>query len=278
MASRGNDEILFEVDKDGLATMTLNRPRALNAFVPTMARQFVEALEKCRAPEVRAVLLTGAGRAFCAGADVSDKPGTPRPTEVDAQEYTIAERLSGRGTVYGSFDPHAAPRLFSHLYKPVIAAINGDAVGAGLDIALRCDVRLASDKARMGAVYIRRGTFASGGACFYLPRVVGLGRALELLLTGDIIDAQEAYRIGLVHHVYPPDQLLPAARELAGRLARGPWSTLLYKKMAFMFQDIDVTRALELTRMSSLTAHPTQDALEGRRAFREKREPVFKGK
>ncbi len=275
--SSGN-EVLFEVDKDGLATITLNRPQALNAFTPTMHMQFVEAIERSRQPEVRAVLITGAGRAFCAGADVSDKPNTPRPTEVDAREFTIAERLSGKGGVYGKFDPHAVPRLFQRVNKPVIAAINGAAVGAGLDVACRCDIRLASDKAKVGAVYVRRGTFASGGACYYLPKIVGLGRALELLLTGDIIDAQEAYRIGLVHHIYPQEQLLPAARELGSRLARGPWSTFFFKKMPYIFQDMDVTRALEITRMGSLTSHPTEDALEGRRAFREKREPVFKGK
>jgi len=271
-------EIIYEVDDQGVAVITLNRPQALNAFVPSMAREFLDALERCGAPEVRAVVVTGAGRAFCAGADVSDRPGTPRPTEVDAREFTIAERLSGKGTVYGSFDPHAAPRLFAHLFKPVIAAVNGPAVGAGLDIACRCDLRLASERATFGAVYIKRGTFASGGACYYLPRIVGLGRALELLLTGDIIDAQEAYRIGLVHHVYPHDQLLPVALELAHRLARGPWSTRLYKQMAHYFQDMDVARALELTRMSSIITHATEDALEGRRAFREKREPVFKGR
>ncbi len=278
MTEQTYQEMLYEV-KDGVCLITLNRPRALNAFNLQLFGELSAAIDRVRtSDDVRCLVITGNGRAFCSGADVSDRAGTPRPTEADAKEFTIHERISGKGVVYGTADPQGYIKALARLWKPVIAAVNGPAVGAGMGLALNCDIRLASDKAIFGEAYIRRGTFASGGDCWYLPRVIGLPRALELLMTGDIIDAQEAYRVGVVNHVYAHDDLMPKAMEMAHRLAKGPWSTRLFKQMTYYFMDMDLDRALELTRMSSIISHASQDALEGRRAFREKREPVFKGK
>jgi 2-(1,2-epoxy-1,2-dihydrophenyl)acetyl-CoA isomerase len=171
------------------------------------------------------------------------------------------------------------PRLLAQMDKPYIAAVNGPAVGAGMDMASLADIRFASQAARFGMTYVRMGIIPGDGGCWLLPRIVGMAKALELIWTGEIIDAEEALRIGYVSKVLPPDELMPYTLEFARKLARGPAVAIqLSKRLAYrgMFTDLD--EALEAAQAAMLIAQMTEDAREGPRAFLEKREPQFKGR
>ncbi len=267
------EQILYD-KAEGVATITLNRPERMNAFTPTMIREWAQALEDARTDrDVSAVIVTGAGRGFCAGADLrggSDLTAGAR----DDEPITAAGRRNWlRDGV------HNVPRQVALLDKPYIAAVNGAAVGAGMDMCSMADIRIASEQARFAMTYVKIGLVPGDGGCYYLPRIVGLAKALELIWTGDFIDAQEAFRIGYVTKVVPPDDLLPTARELAERIARGPAVAIqLAKRLAYRSQTSDVHEALEAASHSMGIVQATEDAREGPRAFAEKREPQFKGR
>jgi enoyl-CoA hydratase/carnithine racemase len=205
-----SDEVLFEV-ADHVATITLNRPEKLNAATFEMGEQlqaaFVRAGEE---DDVRCVVLTGAGKGFCAGDDVEAAWGDPRMAE------TMAE-LAGP-------NPPLTPeiRVILDCPKPTIAAVNGVAVGIGMDLALACDLRLASEKAKFGQLFVKMGLTADVSGLWRLPQLIGAQAAAELLLTGDVFDAARALELGLVSRVVPVDEIVPAAVELAGRIAANP--------------------------------------------------------
>ena len=249
---------------DAIATLTLNRPEARNALDLVMRRELVAALDELEAdPAVRVVVLTGAGGHFCAGGDVK----TMRA------RHTAAE---GRGRV------ELLNRLVLRLVdfpRPTIAMVDGYAVGAGSNLALCCDLVVASDRARFGEVFCAIGLAVDGGGTWLLPRVVGMARARELIFTGDVIDAAEAARIGLVNRVVPAAELEAVTRALARKIAANPPLALrLDKHMLNRAAASDLAGALDLEAYSQGLAIVSEDHAEGVAAFFEKRPPRFTGR
>jgi 2-(1,2-epoxy-1,2-dihydrophenyl)acetyl-CoA isomerase len=251
---------------DGVRTLTLNRPDRLNAVNGALATALADAVRDAGADDaVRVLVITGAGRAFCSGLDLSAPPEIPTSTR--------AERL----------DPYAwVGRWVQSVVsceKPVIAAVNGPAAGAGFGLALACDLRLVAASAKMTAGYVRRGLSPDAGVSYFLPRHVGLARAADILLTGRDVDAVEAERIGLATLVIPDAELAAGVAAYAARLATGaPIAHALTKRLlvATFDQPLDVTLREELAYIK--TCFATEDVGEAMRAFREKRGPVFRGK
>ena len=265
------EEILYET-ADGVATITLNRPEKLNAFTSRMLEEWEAAIERARDDDdVRAVVITGSGRGFCAGMDVRQEAsgdGVLRSESGPAQR-----RNSLRYSV------HRVPRALHLLDKPYIAAVNGAAVGAGMDMASMADIRFAADTARFGMAYVRMGIIPGDGGCYFLPRLVGLQKALELIWTGQLFDAQEALRIGYVLRVYASDALLAETQAFARQLAEGPAVAIqLAKRLVYRSLETDLDHALDLAQSSMVIAQATEDAREGPRAFVEKRTPRFQGR
>jgi enoyl-CoA hydratase/carnithine racemase len=256
---------------EGVATITLNRPDRLNAVDARMIEELLAAVDRADADDaVRVVIVTGAGRAFCAGADLGEGGGTfgPRPGCSEIPE----EHRDGGGRV--------TLRLFE-LAKPVIAAINGPAVGFGITLTLAMDVRLASTAARIGFVFARRGVVPEACSTWFLPRLVGIAQAAEWTYTGRVFSAEEALTGGLVSRVLPPEELLPAARALAQEIAQhtSAVSVALIRQMLWRMLGADHPR--EAHRLDSLGMWYTgrsPDAYEGVTAFLEKRPPRFSGR
>lgn len=265
------EQILYN-KSDGIATITLNRPERLNAVTRQMLAEWASALADARDDDdMRVVVVTGAGRGFCSGMDVREAQAD-RPLW-DPQASLAQRRHFLRDTV------HQVPRTLTSLDKPYIGAINGPAAGAGMDMASMCDIRIAADTARFSMAYVRMGLIPGDGGCYFLPRIVGLAKALELIWTGEIIDAQEALRIGYVSQVVPADQLMDRVRQFALRLAKGPAVAIqLAKRLAYHSLETNMSDALELAESAQLVCQATEDAREGPRAWVEKREPQFKGR
>ena len=257
--------IVLERGDGGIATLTIHRPERMNAISIETVGEMMDALGRlARDEELRVLVLTGAGhRAFCAGADVADM--APRP----AQEAGRIVRL------YLDY-----VLTLRDLPVPVIARINGVAAGGGCCTALACDIRVASESARFGFVFHNVGlTAADLGATYFLPRLVGYGKAAELLLTAELIDAPEALRIGLVNRVVPDDRLDAAVDSLAERLAAGPpKATRLTKQALNQSLDRDLASEFDFEVLAQTLCILSEDHIEGARAFREKRAPVFRGR
>lgn len=260
-------ELLYDLRDDGVATITLNRPERLNAFTSAMIDAWVDALEDARSNEaVQVVVVTGAGRAFCSGGDVGGM--AERPSDIRGLDHKQwLERV------------HRVPLALSTLDKPVIAAMNGVAVGAGLDMALMCDLRFAAAGTRFSEGYVKVGLIPGDGGTYFLPRLVGTARALELLWTGDFLTAEDAERIGLVNRVVPAEELLPVTYELAARLASGPSVAIrMIKRLVYQGQTMDLRAHLDLVSSHMSIIRQTADHREGARAFVEKRAPRFVGR
>lgn len=257
-------------DLDGpVATITLDRPDARNAYSEAMVAGLVDALDAAERDDmVRCVVLTGAGPAFSAGGDLKrmlhkDGMFAGGPVELRRRYVDGIQRISRR---LGLFD------------KPMIAAINGPAIGAGLDLACMCDLRLAARGAQFGSTFVKVGLVPGDGGAYFLARTIGFSRALELMLTARVIDCDEALRIGLVHRVVEPDDLLPAARTLAAELAALPPIALrLTKRAAYRSRDLDLDAALELAATYQGLAQSTADHREAVAAMLERRPPRFTG-
>lgn len=264
------EQVIYE-KSDGIATITLNRPERMNAFTPKMLDEWYKALEDAHLDDdVRVVILTGAGRGFCTGADVR---GGPLDGLMDRTRSLAENRNFLRDSV------QRIPRLVALMEKPYIAAVNGAAVGAGMDMASMCDIRFAAATARFGMTYVRMGLVPGDGGCYYLPRIVGLARALDLIWTGRLFDAQEALAMGYVSAVVPDDELMTHTREYALKLARGPAVAIQQaKRLLYRSLELDVDAALDLAQQAMIICRSTEDAIEGPRAFAEKREPRFKGR
>jgi len=261
-----------------VATVTLNRPKVGNAFDMTLNAEFDHAIRLLGEDrDVRAIIITGAGSYFSNGIDLSmfTTPERHADKVVALKDVLPAEddETFGKGTAV------AAVIRIKNMPKPVIAAVNGTAVGLGLSIVLACDITIASTTAKFGMVFVKLGVVPDTGASFDLPRVVGLKKACELTFTGDIIDASEAERIGMVSRVVSPDELMDAARQLAQKIANNPplavglAKSQLYRAMV----ETDMIKHMkwEVENMENLMK--TADFLEAASAFFEKRKPIFKG-
>jgi len=258
-------ELLYEV-KDKVATITLNRPDKLNAFTGPMIDAWARALADAQADDdVNVIVVTGAGRAFCAGGDVGRmKEGKPTPLENKNQLWQHIHRI---------------PKTLEAVDKPVIAMVNGLAVGAGMGMCLMCDVRIASDEARFSTGYVRVGLVPGDGDTYFLPRLVGAAKALELLWTADFVEAQEALRLGIVNRVVPAGDLAQEARAFAEQIANGPQIPIrMIKRLVYQSLRLDLRTHLDLVSSHMAVVRETADHAEGVTAFKEKRPPKFQGR
>ncbi|WP_066258500.1 crotonase/enoyl-CoA hydratase family protein [Hydrogenophaga flava] len=264
------NEPLLITRRDHIALITINRPDTRNALSgEAMFAAFESLVDKLNADlSVRAAVLTGAGSAFCSGGNVAemrDRTGmfAGTPDEITERYRQGIQRI---------------PRALARLQVPLIAAVNGPAIGAGNDLACMCDLRIASTTARFAESFVKVGIIPGDGGCWLLPRVVGHAKAAELALTGDTIDADEAQRIGLVSRVVAPDELLPEALKLAGRIAANPPQVLRWtKQLLQQARTGTLDEALDAAGRLQGLAHHTADHAEAVAAFFEKRAPVFSG-
>lgn len=274
MTEKEFEYIIFSVE-DNVATITLNRPEKRNAMSPALMEEFAEALADAeKNKDIRAIIITGAGKAFSAGGDI--KLDVKRARELRTGEKTeskIAESKRQRKAMITPF------LKIMQMEKPVIAAVNGYAVGGGCDLAMACDIRIASENAQFGEFYIRRGLVPDLGGTYFLPRLVGMGMAKLMVFTGDLIDAKEAERIGLVEKVVPPNELHSTVNDLAKRLAKAPTLAIgAAKKELHKAQNMTFEEALHSAILASVDLIKTEDFKEGYKSFLEKREPVYKGR
>jgi 2-(1,2-epoxy-1,2-dihydrophenyl)acetyl-CoA isomerase len=259
--------VLFSVE-DRVATLTLNRPEKLNALSDAMIRGAIDRLEQWSTdPDVGCIVVTGAGRGFCAGGDVSAMSAGAR------DDWTFEQRVDRqRGA-------HRLPWLVHDVPKVTIAAVNGAAAGAGLGLALSCDLRIASSTARFTTAFARVGFGGDFGITWQLSRLVGEAKAKELLFLSDVLDANEALRLGLVNRVVPHDTFREEVRTIAGRIAKGPQVSYRYMKSnvhAALTEDF--RESLDREAVTHLRCGQTEDHKEGVAAFLEKREPKFRGR
>jgi len=262
-----SDPVLYEVRDSGVAVLTLNRPERMNGWGGGLASTFYEHLDDAEAdPDVRAIVVTGSGRAFCAGADMGNLNTISNAT-ADGGEGTDVSKL------VGSRHPH----FVTTLRKPVIAAINGACAGMGLTLALVCDVRFAADGAKFTTSFARRGLIAEYGISWILPRVLGWGAAMDLLLSGRVFLADEAAELGLVKEVVPPDELLPRAIAYAEDIAANcaPSSLAVIKQQVYADTMRDVFEASAVAEKLMHESMLRPDFIEGITSFFEKRPPNF---
>ena len=259
------DELLYEV-KDRVATLTLNRPDKMNAFTGAMIERWAWALaEAQRDPDVNVVVVTGAGKAFCSGGDVA-RMGQGEPTPLDHKNM-LWEHI------------HRVPKALEQMDKPVIAMVNGVAVGAGMGMAVMCDLRIASDAARFSTGYVRVGLVPGDGDTYFLPRLIGSAKALELLWTADFIEAPEAERLGIVNRVVAAERLAEETYALARKIADGPQVPIrMIKRLVYQSLRLDLRTHLDLVSSHMAVVRETEDHKEGVQAFKEKRPPKFKGR
>ncbi len=261
-----NWEHVLYVTEDGVGTITLNRPDKLNAFAGRMRQELSDVVRHAAADdEVRVVVITGSGRAFCAGADISYMREL-----IEGRDWKAAGELveAGRQVV----------TAIRSARKPVIASVNGPAAGGGANMALSCDIRIASDRASIGQTFNRIGLHPDWGGTYFLPRLVGPAKALELIFSGEMVPAAEALRLGLFNRVVPHDELAGATRTLAQQLAAKPPIALALAKAAiYEAEAVTLEGALDLELENQLRCFRSEDAYEGLIAFLEKRTPNFRG-
>lgn len=275
-------ECLRSDTQDGILVLTMNDPATRNALGPQLSQELDQELERfSHDPALRVLVLTGADPAFCSGANVrgfqrglQEREGQEEARATPWEEFDPAGY--GQHVTRGS-GPVGVLRLH-HMQKPTIAAVNGFAYGLGCGLALSCDIRIASEKARFSEAFIRNGLIPADGSCWQLPRLIGLSNTLLLQFTGDAVEAEEAYRLGLCARVVPHEQLMPATLELATRLAHGPtYSMALIKQLVHKgLQQTLEEHLIDAGRAQSL-ARKTEDHREGVKAFLEKRQPQFNG-
>jgi E-phenylitaconyl-CoA hydratase len=256
---------VLQETRDGVAIVTLSRPEAMNAIDPEMRAELHDVWRQVSGNDaIRCVILTGAGdKAFCTGSDLKK---TMPPAESYAQ---LSFTGNGQEQMTAGMD----------MDTPIICAINGDAFGAGLELALACDIRLTSRNARFGLPEVRLGTLPGGGGTQRLPRLVSQSDAMKILLTGDRFDATEALRIGLVSDVLEPADLMPAALAMAKRIAQNaPLSVRAIKRLVRTGLDMPLDKAMQTEHYVFGLLRNTEDRIEGRRAFQEKRAPVYRGR
>ena len=267
-------EILYDV-ADGIATVKFNRPEAMNAGTGLTYRELEDAFRKAAEDDaVRVVVLTGQGRGFCAGDDVNKIFLAEPDNSAEARHKRLIEQLEDLRT----HRRHWLDTAIMDCPKPTIAAVNGAAVGYGCDIALMCDMRIGSDRARMGEFFVRRGLCPSLGGLMILPRIIGIARAYELVLSGRLVEAEELGAIGMVNRVVPHEDLEEETRKLASQIAaQGPLGQMMAKEGIRMSLNYDYDKIADFQITAIRLLSQTADHHEGATAFAEKREPEFKG-
>lgn len=256
--------LVLEERKDQVVILTLNRPEVMNAFNFAMLNALKEKVEALHFDsDVRVVIITGAGeKAFCAGADLKERATMPED-KVKQFIFTIRNLFT----------------FIEYMNKPVIAAVNGIALGGGTELALACDIRIASTNASMGLTETRLAIIPGAGGTQRLPRLIGRGKAKELIFTGRRVDAQEALDIGLVNKICPPDKLIDTCMEMASMICEtGPIAIQQAKYAINYGLEVDLHTGLAIESNAYWITIPTEDRLEGLRAFKEKRKPVYKGR
>jgi 2-(1,2-epoxy-1,2-dihydrophenyl)acetyl-CoA isomerase len=261
-------DIRYEV-RDHIGWVTLNKPEKLNAMSWGSWAEMEQAIAAADADdEVRCVVITGEGRGFCAGTDLTNQqgedqwPARPRP----GRPGRVRSRYLATADIY-------------NCKKPTVAGVNGVAAGAGFSLAISCDIRFASDQARMTTVFTKRAIVADTGSTWLLPRLVGPSVALDLIYTARMVDAQEALRIGLVNHVVPHDEFRPRLEEFAASIANGPSLAIeLDKTLVQTWMERSLEDQVEREQFLQGYTQTSEDAREGRQSFLEKREPVFRGR
>ena len=259
-----NDNLLIEEEKNGISTLTLNRPEVMNSFNFAMLDALKEKIESLRfRSDIRVVIITGAGeKAFCAGADLKERATL---TDIQVRQFILTIR-----NLFTSIET---------LNKPVIAAVNGIALGGGTELALACDIRIASTTASLGLTETRLAIIPGAGGTQRLPRLIGKGKAKELIFTGRRVDAEEALDISLVNHISLPDKLMDECNKMASMiLETGPIAVEQAKYAINYGLETDLNTGLSIESNAYWLTIPTEDRLEGLAAFREKRKPVYKGK
>jgi enoyl-CoA hydratase/carnithine racemase len=261
------NDILYE-KKEGIAVVTFNRPDVLNAFRQATLHEFISILDDVKADNtVRVLIITGNGRAFSAGIDLKEMANLTSDDRSLKQEY---DELQGIQDV---------TRRMVYLPKIIIAAVNGIAVGIGVETALASDIRLAADKATFAFTEVKRALFETNGVMYILPRLVGMGRAMQFLLTGEIVSAQDALNAGLVTRVVAQDQLMEYAMDMARTIAsNAPLSVRLVKQTMQKTYDLDLEAVMQLEIDGMMQCYSSEDLVEGLNAFLEKRPPIYKGK
>jgi 2-(1,2-epoxy-1,2-dihydrophenyl)acetyl-CoA isomerase len=263
--------IIVEIE-GSIAILTLNRPDKLNCLNAAILHEMVKALKELADNEnVKALILTGAGRAFCSGADLTEPP---YGTDKNQPGISRTEHI----TPFVTFG--VVTQLLNSFSKPVIAAVNGIAAGGGLAYALAADVRIVSEQASFSAIFVKRALVPDCGVSYFLPRLVGVSKALEMMWTGDKVDARTAERIGIANRVVPHDDLMKAAREFALQLANGPSLSIeMIKRMAYTSLKSDsVMTQMGVEDYMQQVCRESEDIKEGMAAFLEKRPPKFQGK
>jgi 2-(1,2-epoxy-1,2-dihydrophenyl)acetyl-CoA isomerase len=252
--------------KDHIGSITLNRPDKLNAFNALAFQEFIAALHEVDQDEdIRVVIITGAGRAFSAGLDLEE--ATQGPSESDLHVAPTQDSLAW------------IPQIMRNVKKPIIAALNGAAAGAGFTIALACDIRIASEEARLVAPFLRVGLVPELGSTYNLPRLIGIAKACELVFTGKTVTAKEAKDIGLVNDIVPKDELTRFTWNMATEITQmAPIPLQLAKRALYQGLDSQLAVQVQLEQLSQSTCFKSEDYKEGMKAFLEKRKPVFKGK
>jgi enoyl-CoA hydratase/carnithine racemase len=261
------NELLFH-SQDHIAIITFNRPAVLNVFRRAMFQKLLELLDKvARDDSIRVVLMTGGGRAFSAGIDLDE----------------VSHLFDGKMTMEQAHaelsEMQELTRRMVNLPKPIVSAINGVAIGAGAEVAIASDIRIASENAMFAFAEVQRGLLETNGVMHRLPRLIGMGRAAQVMLTGEIISAKSAQEMGLVARVVPPELLISEAMELARTLAaNAPISTRLIKEVLQQSYDLDLEAVMQLEIKGTLECLASEDLQEGVQAFMEKRTPNYKGK
>jgi 2-(1,2-epoxy-1,2-dihydrophenyl)acetyl-CoA isomerase len=265
--SASTSDFVVSTVTDKVATIRLNRPEKLNAFTDDMITAWVGLLEEYRSrDDVNVIVLTGTGRAFSTGGDVGkfSQYASNTAAGIKARLSENVQRLAMK---------------MQDIDKPVIAAVNGLATGGGVDIALMCDMRFAARSAKFAETYVKMGLIPGAGGCYYLPRIVGVAKALELFWSSEAITAKEALRIGLVNRVCDDDKLAEETQAFAGKLARGaPLAVKLVKRILYRGMETDLRGALDLVASNMPVVRMSEDHREAVAAFREKREPKFSGR
>jgi enoyl-CoA hydratase/carnithine racemase len=280
------EKLLSETTSDGVLVLTLNDPATRNSLTPTLTQELVSEIERFSAdPDLRVLIITGMDPAFCSGANVrgfdnrirerdegrAAEPAGPTPWEQLDPTFTALESRQAGG-------PNLV-LLLHNMQKPTFAAVNGPAYGLGCGITLSCDFRIASEKARFNEAFIRTGLVAGDGSCWQLPKLVGMANTLWMQYSGEPVDGEEAYRIGLANRVVPHEQLMDTTLELATKLARGPiYAMALTKQLVHHAYQQSLAEHMTLASRAQALSRQTEDHREGVRAFLEKRQPMFKGR